>query len=183
MIITKKGLRSLLRCARESTWGEGESPAAELVDLEGGEGQESIGFFRVVKRTMGVRILGRSKTLELRAHGLPEVAFDGLSMNRSLSNWTLYTMPHRCCPTALQCVDVVRHSGNLDDVGHDPVRKCSRRIGGPDGLCASTSRRCCPTALQCVDVVRHGGNLDDVGHDPVRWCRGRMDAVQTDSVQ
>jgi hypothetical protein len=137
MIITKKGLRSLLRCARESTWGEGESPAAELVDLEGGEGQESIGFFRVVKRTMGVRILGRSKTLELRAHGLPEVAFDGLSMNRSLSNWTLYTMPHRCCPTA----------------------------------------------LQCVDVVRHGGNLDDVGQVPVRWCRGRMDAVQTDSVQ
>lgn len=63
MIMTTKGLRSLWRCARESAWGEGESPAAELVDLGGGKGQESIGFFRVVKRTIGVRILGRSKTL------------------------------------------------------------------------------------------------------------------------
>lgn len=100
--MARKGLRSLASCVRKSAWGEGVSPAAELVDLGEGEGQESIGFLRVVMHTMGVRILSRSKTLELRTHGLPEAAFDDLSMNRSLSNWTLYDMPHRCCPAALQ---------------------------------------------------------------------------------
>jgi hypothetical protein len=65
----------LLSSVRESSWREGESPTVGLVGLEGGEGQESIGSLRVVKRTRGVRTLDRSKTLKLRAHGLSEVAF------------------------------------------------------------------------------------------------------------
>jgi hypothetical protein len=65
----------------ESAWREGESPTIELVGLEGGEGQESIGSLWVVKHTDGVRILSRSKTLKLRAHGLSEVVLGRLSMN------------------------------------------------------------------------------------------------------
>jgi hypothetical protein len=48
----------------ESVRGEGESPTVELVDLGGGEGQESIGFSGCLTVPGGERLLNRSKALE-----------------------------------------------------------------------------------------------------------------------
>lgn len=48
----------------ESTRGEGESPTVELVDLEGEEGQESIGLNGRLTMPGEERLLNRSKALE-----------------------------------------------------------------------------------------------------------------------
>lgn len=77
-------------------------PTTELADLEGGEGHESIGSFRAVKRMSGVRILSRSNTLKLRAYGLLEGAF-GRSFDEPVivQPDAVHSLAG-CCPTPLR---------------------------------------------------------------------------------